>query len=80
MDKCILQMLQKEYLGHFQILLLYLHHALGLLAFFFHGFITRELTFVSPSNIMEEVNKAIAQVVIEETNQRSEVMQEHVDQ
>ena len=51
---------------------------LGLLGVGF-GFISRELTSVSPADIMREVNKAIAQV-IEETNRRFEVMQEYVDQ
>ena len=51
---------------------------LGLLGVGF-GFISRELTSVSPADIMTEVNKAIAQV-IEETNRRFEVMQEYVDQ
>ena len=51
---------------------------LGLLGVGF-GFISRELTSVSPADIMKEVNKAIAQV-IEETNRRFEVMQEYVDQ
>ena len=51
---------------------------LGLLGVGF-GFISRDLTSVSPADIMKEVKKAIAQV-IEETNQRFEVMQEYVDQ
>ena len=51
---------------------------LGLLRVGF-GFIGRELTSVSPADIMKEVNKAIAQA-IEETNRRFEVMQEYVDQ
>ena len=51
---------------------------LGLLGVGF-GFISRELTSVSPADIMKEVNIAVAQV-IEETNRRFEVMQEYVDQ
>ena len=47
---------------------------LGLLGVGF-GFINKELNSVSPAQIMAEVNKAIDKVV-EETNRRSEVMQE----
>ena len=68
----------KGIFGAFQNTAPVLAPCLGLLGVGF-GLISRELTSVSPADIMKEVNKAIAQV-IEETNRRFEVMQEYVDQ